>query len=376
MNTNYLINQLKQQGLYRVRNYHQSIKSSHNFSSNDYLSLRNDPAISKAYQNGFALHPAGSGASMAAGGYHPIHKELEETCAAQLGVDTALLFSSGYAANLAMVMLVARLNGHFLIDKEIHASIYDGIKLGVPSYTRYLHTDLDDLRKKMIAQSNKSLIIFTESIFSMSGQEANLLEIGKLCDQYQAVCFVDEAHSFGVIGKHGLGAVMQAGLSQDIIPLRTITFGKALGFQGAVIAGKADWIDALYQCARSLIYSTAPSPSITYGLLESLKIVYDADEKRKKLSQLINYFQSRVQQFSLNWRTSNTAIQQLQLGCPYRAVNYSTELNKQGITCLPMRTPTVSHKDTGLRVVLNAHHEPENIDNLLNKLQGIYESEY
>ncbi|MFC3907545.1 aminotransferase class I/II-fold pyridoxal phosphate-dependent enzyme [Legionella dresdenensis] len=369
MNAHILIEQLKQQGLYRQRECFTDIADSHNFCSNDYLSLRNDPRIKEAYKRGFEHYPAGSGASMAVCGYHPIHKQLEKAFAERLGVDDALVFSSGYAANLAIASLLGRLDYHILIDKDIHASIYDGIQLSRVRYSRFLHTDLNDLARKLKTVTGQYTVI-TESIFSMSGRKADLKRIVEMSPS----CIVDEAHSFGIMGKNGMGGVLEAGLTQDDIPLRIITFGKALGFQGALVAGRAEWIDALFQCARSLIYSTAFSPALAYALLECLTVVYDAHEKREKLFNLIAYFRQKIVNTDMIWSNSQTQIQQLRLGCPYKAVKFSEALKAQGISCRAMREPTVSRKSTGLRIVLNAHHEPEHIDNLLWHLEAIYES--
>lgn len=368
------VEELKQQGLYRTRILADELASRANFSSNDYLSLRNDARIKRAFQKGYQRYPAGSGASMAVCGYHAIHLELEQTVASLLGVDNALLFSSGYAANIGIVALLARLNCHLLIDKAMHASVYDGIKLANPRYMRYLHNNLADLENKLAIDGNNQVIL-TESIFSMSGQQPSLNNMVQLGKAHHAVCVIDEAHAFGVLGPGGLGAVVQNGCSQDDIPLRTIAFGKAMGAQGALVAGRADWIDGLFQTARSHIYSTGISPALAYGLLESVSIIVKADDRRKKLFELVDYFRNAIKQSPLKWRDSITPIQQLQLGCPYKALDYAARLQAHGIHCMAMREPTVSRCDTGLRVVLNAHHDAEDIDNLLGFVNQFYDSE-
>lgn len=366
---------LKQQGLYRKRTLSDDLANCTNFSSNDYLSLRDDTRIKRAFEKGYARYPAGSGASMAVSGYHAIHSELEQAVAGLLGVDCALLFSSGYAANIGVVALLARLNAHLLIDKAMHASVYDGIKLANVDYTRYLHTNLDDLKSKLGADI-KNPVIMTESIFSMSGQQPMLSAMMQLCKTHNAICVIDEAHAFGVLGPGGAGAAAQSGCSQNEVPLRTITFGKAMGAQGALVAGRADWIDGLFQTARSHIYSTGISPALAYGLLESLEIIVEAGDRRKKLFELVDYFRAAIKNSPLKWRDSKSAIQQLQLGCPHKALTYASRLQERGIQCLAMREPTVTRCETGLRVVLNAHHEPSDIDNLLTQVHQFYDSEH
>lgn len=363
--------QLKQDGLHRRRLLNRfDDRSLINFSSNDYLSLAEELSIREAFQRGFANFPSGSGGSMVICGYHASHRELEQAFAQALGVDDALLFSSGYAANLGIISLFAHFNSHFLIDKGTHASFYDGLRLANGDYTRYLHNDLNHLAKKLQTCPVNPVII-TEAVFSMSGQITDLLELSRLGATYGADCVVDEAHAFGVFGEEGLGGVKLCGLSQHEIPLRIIPLGKAFAFQGAIVAGRGEWIDALLQLARSHIYSTAVSPALAYGILETLAFIRNAKSRRQKLYELIAYFRKLSENSSLKWRDSTTPIQQLQLGCPHQALTYADNLRQRGIFCQAMREPTVSKKDTGLRVILNYHHEAEDIELLFDMLHQI-----
>lgn len=353
-----MLQHLQTTGLYRKRHdfRHQKIL---NFSNNDYLSLANDTRLKKAYQIGYEYYPVGSGGSPLVSGYHPVHRQLERTFAEVLGVDDCLYFSSGYAANLSLMHLIARLNASALIDKQSHASIYDGATLAKVRFKRYHHCDITDLEKKL--SGLEVPVIVTESVFSMSGQVAPLLEIDRLCTRNGVELFVDEAHAFGVMGPEGLGLAKAV----DINPcLRVIPFGKAFTGSGAIIAGRKDWVDALLQTARSYIYSTAPSPALAYGLLEALEIIRNAEERRDKLNALIAYFRAGVAKSAYSWCDSSTAIQQLKIGCPHRAQSIFQALLQQSIVCFPMRQPTVSKQETGLRVILNYHHEPEDIERL------------
>ncbi|WED44299.1 aminotransferase class I/II-fold pyridoxal phosphate-dependent enzyme [Legionella cardiaca] len=368
--------QLQTSGLHRQRRLLPSLsKPSLNFSSNDYLSLTEDKRIKNAFQRGFRLYPSGSGGSMVICGYHSIHKELETAFSQALEVDDALLFSSGYAANLGVISLLARVGAHLYIDKGIHASVYDGIQLCNARYTRFLHNNLDDLHIKLLA-NDANAVLLTEGIFSMSGQIAPLSEIKTLSRPVQAKIIVDEAHAFGVLGDQGLGAVPAHQLTQNDVPLRIIPFGKAFASQGAIVVGKKIWIDALLQVARSHIYSTAVSPAIAYGLLETFAVLRESGEKREKLFKMIDYFHKAATHSPLTWRHSITPIQQLQLSCPHKALYYAEQLRQRGIFCQALRKPTVNKKDTGLRVILNYHHTPEDIDILFTQLHHIYESEH
>lgn len=365
--------ELKQQGLYRKRVLPLSRDSQPllNFSSNDYLSFTGEPQVKAVFQEGFARYPTGSGGSMVICGYHPVHRELEEAFANALSADDALLFSSGYAANLAVIALLAQVHCHLFIDKAVHASFYDGLKPSSIQYQRFLHNNLSDLEQKLATGYENSLIV-TEGLFSMSGQLANLTEIAR----FKADLLVDEAHAFGVLGKEGLGAVVQHGLTQKEVPLRIIPLGKAFAAQGAMVVGRGEWIEALLQCARSHIYSTAVSPALAYGLLRVLDLLREADERRAKLSLLIGYFRQKSNENPGTWRCSQSAIQQLQLGCPHKALHYANVLREQGIFCQAMREPTVSRKETGLRVLLNYHHEFSDIDRLFSYLNQLHEITY
>ncbi len=359
----------RQQGLHRQRHVQHVQQNTINFSSNDYLSITTESRVKAAYQVGFNRFPAGSGGSMVVCGYHPAHRDLEREFAEALHVDDALLFSSGYVANLAIIHLLHDMQVSFLIDKGVHASIYDGLRLAKAQYQRYLHHNMPDFAKKIDGSSNQTVVI-TESIFSMSGQQARLEEMALLTKAKQLGLIVDEAHGFGVIGPNGLGGVMRAQLTQADVPLRMIPFGKAMGGYGAVVAGQGLFIDALLQM-RPAVYSTAMSPAYAHGLLEAFRVIREADDRRTKLSHLIQYFREAVNQSPLQWRDSHTPIQQLQLGCPHRAALAAAKLLEHSICCVPMRQPTVTKEETGLRVILNYHHEPEQIDLLFNCLNNL-----
>jgi len=366
--------QLNQLGLLRSR---QVLKTDAaqwvHFDSNDYLSLTHDKHISAAYQHGYASYPSGSGASMLLSGYHANHQAVERAFAELLEVDGCILFSSGYAANLAVTALLGKLKVHCYIDKEIHASIYDGLTLSQVNYTRFIHNDLADLSGK-ISSATENCTLITEGIFSMSGQIAPLATFSSLCIKNQTDLLVDEAHSFGVLGNQGKGAVDYHGLTQKEVPLRIIPLGKAIAAQGAVVAGQGEWINALLQAARSLIYSTAMSPALSYGVLKTLDFVVAAEDRRVKLIQLIDLFRAKIAHSPLNWTDSTTPIQQVQLGCPHLALHYAQELKKHGIYCSAIRKPTVRTKSSGLRIILNYNHSEEQIDHLFTQLKEIYES--
>lgn len=364
---------LNQRGLLRTRTVSNPLDSdSLHFDSNDYLSLLGDKRIQKAYQEGYVYYPSGSGASMLLSGYHPNHKAVERAFAEFLAVDECVLFSSGYAANCAVASLLGAVKAHAVIDKGVHASLYDGLSLSQTQYSRFHHNNLEHLAQKLKIDPNNSVVI-TEGIFSMTGQMAPLFALNQLCNVAKVPLLVDEAHSFGVMGEKGAGAVAASTLTQDQVPLRIIPLGKAFASQGAIVAGQCDWIQALLQAGRSVIYSTAISPALSYGLLKTLDAVKMADDRRAKLKELISFFRDNILDSPLNWSDSSSAIQQLRLGCPYQTLHYAQELKNEGICCSAIRTPTVAAKDTGLRIVLNYNHTFNDINMLFNKLHLIHE---
>lgn len=343
------------------------------FDSNDYLSLTQDKRIAGAYQDGYKRFPSGSGGSMLLSGYHETLRAVEQAFAGFLAVDECVLFPSGYAANLAIAALLGQLKATCLVDKGVHASIYDGLTQSQVPFQRYAHNDLGHLRSQFNACPSNTVLL-TEGIFSMSGQQAPLAQINALCQEKSALLMVDEAHSFGVIGRAGRGAVDADQLTQTQVPLRMIALGKAFAGQGAIIAGQAHWIQALLQAGRSLIYSTAVSPALSYGLLKTLDVVEAAEDRRFKLMRLIDCFRACIKQSPLIWNNSYTAIQQLQLSCPHLTQRYAGALKKQGFLCSAVRQPTVTAKATGLRIILNARHEEDQIIQLFNQLSRFYAS--
>jgi 8-amino-7-oxononanoate synthase len=365
--TSYL-EQKKQRGTYRVRRQLPlHTKKILNFSSNDYLGLTQDANVHRAYIEGFHRYPVGSTGSALVSGYHATHKALEHAFTDALGVDAAVLFPSGYATNLSLMNLLAELDIHALIDKNVHASIYDGLRLGGGNYTRYRHQELEHFKQQLHALPTHAAVI-TESLFSMSGHMPPLKQLAELANTNNHPLFIDEAHAFGLYGPEGLGAVMEHGLTQSEVPLRVIPLGKAYGASGAIIAGDSTWIDALVQAARPLIYSTAMSPAMAHGLLKTFSIIRSADSKREILQKRIHKFREHTQNSALNWQDSHGPIQQLKLGCPKQALAYAEQLQTHGITCMPMREPTVTRANTGLRICLNVCHTADDISYLFKCL--------
>lgn len=366
------IDHLKQEGIFRTRQLKHTDQI--HFDSNDYLAMSTDRRIMEHYQRGFGRGSIGSTGSMLVNGYHESHNNLEKCFASFLGVDACILFPSGYAANLAVAALLGKIKACCLIDKAIHASIYDGLHLAGVQYQRFNHNRLTEL-SKILDQVAEPNIVLTEGIFSMSGQMAPLSDISLLLSDNQHQMIIDESHSFGVLGQKGKGAIDHWKVSPDAIPLRVIPLGKAMAGQGAIVAGNLNWVEALLQSARSLIYSTAISPAYCYGLAHALEWIIEADTQRLYLFELIQHFRECVQLSPLTFVDSKTQIQFLRLGCPHKAVQYATQLNDAGFSCTAIRCPTVTKPQTGIRIVLNASHREEHINDLFRVLHRIYEQD-
>lgn len=357
-----IVSDAREQGIYRFRRLNRP--GAVRFDSSDYLSLASNALIREAFCEGFKRYPAGSSGSMLVCGYHPVHQEFEAQFAEFVGAEACLLFTSGYVANLAVMRLLAALQAEVYIDKQCHASIYDGLQATGLSYHRFRHNDASHLSQLIAASDIREPVVVTEGIFSMSGQ------VAQLQDFPECRLIVDESHALGVWGLQGRG--VSFGLPQR--PLAVFPLGKGFAAQGAIVAGQRDWVDALTQVARSFIYSTAPSPAYCHGLIKALEVLNAAEAEREHLQALIEHFRKKANQTDWRFSSSITPIQFLHLGCPHKALALAEHLSRHGIVTTPIRAPSVSVKDTGLRLVLNASHQLEDIDNLFDNLRGYYDS--
>ena len=342
-----------------------------NFCSNDYLGLAADPRVAEALHRGAQEFGTGSGASALVCGRSRAHLELERTLAEFLGRERALLFSSGYLANLAAVSGLLRSGaGMVLEDRLNHASLLDAALLSRARLKRYAHADPDALRKAMPPSPSRKLVL-TDTVFGMDGDISPIREIASLCAGAGALLIADDAHGFGVLGNHGRGALELAGLGQREVPLLVGTFGKALGTSGAFLAGPAILIETLIQFARPYIYTTAPSPALAVATRTALRLVIEEGWRRERLRDLINYFRDRARELGIAMRDSRTAIQPLVIGEPAAAVAVSERLREHGILVTAIRPPTVPRGSARLRITLSAAHDKTQVDRLLEALATI-----
>jgi 8-amino-7-oxononanoate synthase len=339
-----------------------------NFCSNDYLGLAGDPRIIKAMQDAANECGVGSTAAHLVCGHRREHAQLEAALCAWTGRDAALLFSSGWLANLGAVQALLERGAICVEDKLNHASLLDAARLAGAVLKRYPHNDASAAARQLAGFNDKPALIATDGVFSMDGDVAPLRELADLCAREHATLMVDDAHGFGVLGTHGAGSVEVSGLSQTEVPVFMATLGKALGCMGAFVAGSRDLIEGLIQFARTFVYTTAMPPALAAAACEAVRIAREEDWRREKLQALVARFRAGAAQLGLPLGDSHSAIQPLVLGDAGRAVATSRALESAGILVSAIRPPTVPAGQARLRVALSAAHEEQDVDRLLDAL--------
>jgi len=306
---------IKKKGLFRSRKEIESPqgpivyiggKEFLNFCSNDYLGFANDQRLISTFKNAAEMYGIGSGASQLVCGRHTIHAELEEELAAATGRSRALVFSSGYLVNLAIISSFCNSRDSVVIEDRLnHASMIDGAQLSRAKLKRYHHLDTAHLKQTLEGCSSYKKLVLTDGVFSMDGDIAPISKIAELCDKHNAYLVLDDAHGFGVLGSQGMGLLEETSLSQNEVPLLMATFGKALGAFGAFVAGPEEAIEVLIQRARPYIFTTALPAVIAATVLESLKLVRAETWRREKLQNLIHRFREAALNSGLPIKDSN-----------------------------------------------------------------------
>ncbi len=339
------------------------------FCSNDYLGLTHHPQVIQAWQNGAARHGVGSGAAHLVSGHHRAHAALEEELADFLGRPKALLFSTGYMANLGVLSALAGRGDRIWEDRLNHASLIDGARLSGARLHRYPHGDLAHLRARL--EPSGVRLIATDGLFSMDGDLAPLPELAELAQQAGAQLLVDDAHGIGVLGEQGRGSLEHWGLEGQAVPILVGTLGKAFGTFGAFVAGSEELIETLVQRARTYLYTTAPPPALAEATRMSLNLVRREGWRRQRLQSLIQRFRQGVESLGLPLLPSHTPIQPLLAGSAQRALAWSQALEARGIWVVPIRPPTVPEGSARLRITLSAAHEDADLERLLDALAAL-----
>jgi len=339
-----------------------------NFCSNDYLGLAQDPRIIKALRDAANECGVGSTAAHLVCGHHREHARLEEALCEWTGRDAALLFSSGWLANLGAMQALLDRSGVCVQDKLNHASLLDAAQLSGAALKRYPHNDAMGAARQLESAGEKPALLATDGVFSMDGDAAPLRELASLCKHEGATLMVDDAHGLGVLGPHGAGSVGEAGLSQPDAPVLMATLGKALGCMGAFVVGSHALIEGLTQFARTFVYTTAMPPVLAAAAYEAVRIAREEDWRREQLRALIVRFRAGATQLGLPLMDSTTAIQPIVLGDVEHAVQASHALERSGFLVTAIRAPTVPASKARLRVTLSAAHDATDVDRLLDAL--------
>jgi 8-amino-7-oxononanoate synthase len=373
------LSQIRQQNLYRQRRVidgpQQVLLSVEgrqvlNFCSNDYLGLANHPLLKAAFQQAVDVYGVGSGSAHLICGHSRAHHALEEELAAFTGRQRALLFSTGYMANLGIIAGLLGRGDVVLQDRLNHASLLDGGLLSRAQLQRYRHADVDDLQLRLSARKARTLIA-TDGVFSMDGDLAPLPALAGLARQYGAGLLIDDAHGFGVLGAKGGGIVEHFGLTAADVPILMGTLGKAFGTFGAFVAGSEDLIEMLIQRARSYVFTTALPAAVAEASRVSLRLLQTETWRREALQALIARFRLGAQQQGLQLLDSFTAIQPIVVGDSQLAVRASQALLEQGFLVSAIRPPTVPAGTARLRVTLSAEHQPQQVDALVEALRRV-----
>lgn len=339
-----------------------------NFCGNDYLGLSQQFAVAGAMQDAAAREGAGGVASHLVCGHHAEHEALEREVADWLGVPSALLFGSGYMANLAVVQALLDKSDVCVQDRLNHASLIDGARLAGCALRRYPHADAEGALRQLRMTPDGAALLATDGVFSMDGDIAPLKQLALVARVQHATLYVDDAHGVGVLGEDGRGSVADAGLDVAAVPLQLVTLGKALGSYGALVAGDAALVRHLAETARPYIYTTALPAAQAAASLAAVKLARREHWRREKLAARVQRFRAGARRHGLALLPSDTPIQPLRCGDDAVAVAMAAALERMGFWVAAIRPPTVPEGSARLRVTLSAAHVDGEVDALVEAL--------
>ena len=339
-----------------------------NFCSNDYLGLSQQFAVVNALQDAAAVHGVGGTASHLVCGHHAAHDALERELADWLGAPRALLFGSGFLANLGVAQALLGDEDVCVQDRLNHASLIDAARLSGCHLRRYPHADAEGALRQLRSAPDGAALLATDGVFSMDGDVAPLRQLALAARLQQATLYVDDAHGVGVLGPEGRGSVAAAGLGWDAVPLQLATLGKALGGYGAVVLGDAALVQHLAETARPYLYTTALPPALAAASLAAVKLARREHWRREKLAEAIARFREGALRRGFELLPSDTPIQPVLCGDDARANVLAQALEAQGVWVAAIRPPTVPEGRARLRITLSALHTPAQVDELLEAL--------
>ncbi|MEY3743391.1 MAG: hypothetical protein RLZZ541_446 [Pseudomonadota bacterium] len=366
----------KEDGLLRQRRLLDSPQAEHivansqsylSFCSNDYLGLANHTKLIAAMQQATGNSGVGSGASNLITGHHRYHDDLEKQLARFVGFPVALLFSTGYMANIGVLGALVGRGDAIFADKLNHACLNDGGYYSLAEFNRFAHNDIVALESLLKGSSAKHKLIAVDAVFSMDGDIAPLAEYLTLCEKYDAYLYVDDAHGFGVLGEHGEGSLNHLKLKSPRI-IMMATLGKAAGVAGAFVAGQQVVIDYLIQTAKSYVYSTPAPPALSATLTASVQLIEQGDDLRSHLYSLIDYLKNNLNCKKWTLMPSQTSVQPLLVGNNQDALALSEFLQLRGILVPAIRPPTVPAGTARLRISLSASHSLDDVKKLITAI--------
>jgi len=337
------------------------------FCSNDYLGLKNHPEVVRAFTDAAAKYGVGSGASHLVTGHGVEHEALEVELAAFTKRERALVFSTGYMANMGIIGALADQNASIVSDKLNHGSLIDGCRLSGAEVKRYRHGDFAHAAELLDASESQTRLLVTDGVFSMDGDVAPLSELARSARTAKAWLLVDDAHGLGVVGATGRGCCERFGLDAGDVPLLVGTFGKAFGTFGAFVAGDADVIEFLLQKSRTYIYTTALPPAVAAATRAALRVSERETWRREKANALSRQFQTALRERGIVTDAEPrdiTTIVPVIVGEAARALEISRQLEEAGFLVMAIRPPTVPQGTSRLRVTLSAAHEEAQVERL------------
>ncbi|NCS64847.1 MAG: 8-amino-7-oxononanoate synthase [Hydrogenophilales bacterium CG03_land_8_20_14_0_80_62_28] len=343
------------------------------FASNDYLGLASHPAIAAAACEAATRYGVGAGASHLLTGHHALHQRLEGELAAFVGRPAALLFATGYMANLGVVTALVGRDGALFADRLNHASLVDAALLSRAEHVRYRHLDLGHLEELLRASRAKNKLIASDTVFSMDGDLAPVAKLLALAEKYNAWLYLDDAHGFGVLGEGGRGVLHSypALLTPHPALIYLATLGKAAGVSGAFVAGSETLVEWLVNKARTYIYTTAAPPMLAAAVSASLKLIAGEPWRRQQLQRLMAQLKAGVARLPWPLLPSDSPIQPLLIGGNHEALRLADGLLERGILLPAIRPPTVPEGTARLRISLSAAHTEAELAQLLTALKEL-----
>jgi 8-amino-7-oxononanoate synthase len=371
---------IKNAGLYRELKVVGNAQDTHieiegktflSFCSNNYLGLANNPSVIKAVKDAVEEYGWGAGASRLVSGNMSLHESLEDEISRFKGKEAALVFPTGYMANLGAISSLVS-NGDLVIcDKLNHASIIDGCRLSGADFRVYAHCDMVKLENVLRKSSkyNRKLIV-TDSVFSMDGDLAPLPDIVRIAGKHKAMVMVDEAHGTGVFGKNGRGVVEHFNLNKEVYIVMG-TLSKAIGSLGGYVCGDIDLINYLRNKARSFMYTTALPPAVCAASIAGIKLIQNDPSLRESLWRNVRFIKEKLKSLNFSVISSESPIIPILIGDSQKAVDMSNFLYNKGLLIPAIRPPTVPANSSRLRMTVMSTHTKDDLERLLEALSEV-----